>query len=158
ELRQYTGHTKPILSVVFSPDGKLALSGGEDAELRPWDLPLEVPDLVKLLHGTTDAKARTKALEALRLYVPEARDAIPELLGLLKGADAELRRTTLAPLGKIGKPLPAHVALLVPLARGDAGAEVRLYALESLAALGSHAKVGLDVLAAAMKEKEPAVR
>jgi len=32
------GHTKPIWTVAFSPDGKTALSGGGDEVLRHWRL------------------------------------------------------------------------------------------------------------------------
>src|SRR5262249_2614510 len=132
--------------------------GGEDAELRLWEMPPEVDELIKRLRGATDATTRAKTIEELGLYRSEARDAIPDLLSGLKEADAPLRKTTLAALGKIGRPQAAQVRLLVPLAGGDAGAEVRLYALESLAAVGPSARAGLDVLAAAMKDREAAVR
>jgi WD40 repeat protein len=38
ELRRFRGHTKPVLGVVFSRDGKQALSGGLDGTVRWWDL------------------------------------------------------------------------------------------------------------------------
>jgi WD40 repeat protein len=38
ELRRLRGHTKPVLRVVFSRDGKQALSGSMDGTVRQWDL------------------------------------------------------------------------------------------------------------------------
>jgi WD40 repeat protein len=37
EIRRLLGHTQPALSVVLSPDGRLALSGSQDKTLRVWE-------------------------------------------------------------------------------------------------------------------------
>jgi WD40 repeat protein len=38
ELRRFTGHTAPVYSVAFSPDGQAALTGSGDRTARLWDL------------------------------------------------------------------------------------------------------------------------
>jgi dipeptidyl aminopeptidase/acylaminoacyl peptidase len=39
EVHRFTGHSAPVKSVAFSPDGKFALSGSEDGTARVWRLP-----------------------------------------------------------------------------------------------------------------------
>ena len=159
ELRRFTGHTKLIFTVAFSADGRRALSGGADADLRVWDLPADMPELVKLLRAPgSDPTTRRKAAEELGLYGEAARAAIPELLAALSGADAELGRTILSTLEKIGKPLPAHAALLSPLVKTGIDAEVRAYALGALAALGPDARPAVPALGAVLKDRDPMLR
>ena len=36
-LKTLTGHSKPIYDIVFSPDGRRLVSGGDDDTIRVWD-------------------------------------------------------------------------------------------------------------------------
>ena len=38
DARIFTGHTRPIVSVAFAPDGKRILTGAEDNTVKLWDL------------------------------------------------------------------------------------------------------------------------
>jgi WD40 repeat protein len=51
-IRRSPGHGGWVMSVTFSPDGRRALSGGEDKVIRLWDL--ESGALIRELRGHTD--------------------------------------------------------------------------------------------------------
>ena len=42
-FRTLIGHTLPVRSVAFSPDGSMLASAGEGRQIRIWDGPLEMP-------------------------------------------------------------------------------------------------------------------
>ncbi|MCI0465087.1 MAG: WD40 repeat domain-containing protein [Gemmataceae bacterium] len=51
-VRVFTGHTRPVHSAALSPDGKLAVSGGDDDDLRLWDVATGKP--LRVLKGHTN--------------------------------------------------------------------------------------------------------
>jgi WD40 repeat protein len=51
-VRVFAGHTRPVFSAALSPDGKLAVSGGDDDALRLWDVATGKP--VRVLEGHTN--------------------------------------------------------------------------------------------------------
>jgi WD40 repeat protein len=51
-LRTLRGHTAPVWSVAFSPDGRLLASGSEDNTVKLWDV--ETGQEVRTLRGHTD--------------------------------------------------------------------------------------------------------
>jgi WD40 repeat protein len=38
-LQTFTGHFGEVRAVVFSPDGKLLATGGDDLEIKIWKMP-----------------------------------------------------------------------------------------------------------------------
>jgi serine/threonine protein kinase/tetratricopeptide (TPR) repeat protein len=64
ELRQFKGHTDGVSSVVFSPDGRQALSGSNDKTIRLWDL--ETGAQVRRFQGHTAAVMQA-------VYTPDGR-------------------------------------------------------------------------------------
>ncbi len=51
-IRTFTGHTQAVRSAALSPDGRFAVSGGDDDELRLWDI--ATGKQVRALTGHTD--------------------------------------------------------------------------------------------------------
>ena len=52
-ITTFAGHSKPINSVVFSPDGRYGLSGGEDKSLKLWET--ETGQIIQNFEGHTEA-------------------------------------------------------------------------------------------------------
>ena len=57
-LRKLEGHSRPVTSVAFSPDGRLILSGSKDRTLRLWEVATgrHLRTLKKLSNGPPKAK------------------------------------------------------------------------------------------------------
>jgi WD40 repeat protein/DNA-binding SARP family transcriptional activator len=56
ERYRLSGHTEAVQDVAFSPDGRLALSGGQDRQLMLWDVTTGL--LVAILTGSPDVPLR----------------------------------------------------------------------------------------------------
>jgi WD40 repeat protein len=50
-LRTFEGHTAPIATVIYSPDGKQLISGGFDQTIRLWDI--TTGHCIQILKGHT---------------------------------------------------------------------------------------------------------
>ena len=54
------GHTRPVMSVAVSPDGRWIASGSDDGTIRPWPMSdLSKPPLHTLPHDELVAKLRS---------------------------------------------------------------------------------------------------
>ena len=94
-LKTLTGHTKGVLSVSFSPDGKMLTSGSRDETVRLWDA--ETGEALNLLTGHTSwvgsvsfsPAGQTLASGSLdgtvRLWDAETGEALQTLTGHTKG-------------------------------------------------------------------------
>jgi RNA polymerase sigma factor (sigma-70 family) len=60
ELRSWTGHSSPVHSLAFSPDGKRLFSAGHDAVVRVWDT--ATAREVRRFEGGENANTRAVAL------------------------------------------------------------------------------------------------
>jgi hypothetical protein len=102
-------------------------------------IPKKIGDLVKNLKSK-DPATQLAAVTALADLGPKAKEAIPDLVNLLKVKNEDLRLNSSIALGKIGK---AAVADLVKALR-DKDPDTRYYAVWALGWIGPDARAGLD--------------
>src|SRR5262249_24956465 len=147
-----------VHAVAVFPDGKRALSGADDKTLRVWDLPPDLPDVVKNLQSK-DPKVKQQAVRDLGEFGDEAKSAVPALVKSLAGGDAAFKAEVIRLLKMLGGAPAAEDALLLGQLVADKGfPDGRVYALDALAALGANAKPALPALVNVLKEPDPALR
>jgi HEAT repeat protein len=157
EVRNLRGHTGLIRGLAFFPDRRRGLSGGDDKTLRLWPLPGDIPDLIKDLR-TSDAGVRLEAVAELARSGEDARPAFPALLEALASGTPDFRDKVLLVLKKMGTPGKEHVATLMTLVRDRKFPAGRVYALDSLAALGADARPAASALVDALSDANATVR
>jgi WD40 repeat protein len=123
-VRKLEGHSREVRSVVFSPDGKQALSAGWDKEPRLWDL--ETGKEIRRFEGHADGVRRA-------VFSPDGRRA------LSAGKDGTVRLWEVA-TGKEVRRFEGHAADVMAVAftpdgrralSGGADMMVRLWDLET---------------------------
>jgi WD40 repeat protein/serine/threonine protein kinase len=87
-MRTFEGHTGPVESVVFTPDGRQAISGGHDRILRVWDVATGLD--VVALEGHRDQIHSVSIAADGRSVLTSGRDRTARLWDLRAGA--EVRR------------------------------------------------------------------
>jgi HEAT repeat protein len=117
----------------------------------------DVSELVKKL-GSTDGRARSRAIRNLGRIGPPARLAVPSLLALLKDSDGLARQEVSDALNKIGPPDRKDWPQLQQ-ALQDSSPEARIYAATALGKLGQDGRNYVGSLVAVLKgDKEVSVR
>jgi formylglycine-generating enzyme required for sulfatase activity/serine/threonine protein kinase len=105
KIREFIGHTKPVQSVAFSPDGKYALSGGDDNILRLWDV--ETGLEVRYFEGHTNTVFCVDFSHDGKTVVSSARDWTIRVWNVADGklirrfdVKAEVRAVAFSPDGQ----------------------------------------------------------
>jgi WD40 repeat protein len=96
EIRRFVGHSEPVLSVAFSPDGRLALSGAFDGTVYVWDV--ASGQVVRRLVGHTGGVLCVAFGPQGRLAASSARD---ETVIVWDIATGEARRRFLGHRGEV---------------------------------------------------------
>jgi len=138
-LRKLEGHTKEVRTVAFSPDGKQALSGGWEKELRLWDL--QTGKEIRRFEGHTEGVRRAvfspdgrRALSAgkdgtVRLWEVDGGGKTPGRFGKevrrLEGHGADVMSVAFTPDGR--RALSGGADMMLRLWDLETGKEVRRF-------------------------------
>lgn len=168
ELRKHSASTPIDLSVRISAPTSLAtiLSGAKEPN------PIHVRDAVVILRRLCkdeQAMVRVRAAQALSQLGPEARNALPEMIGVAQDRDTwEARQAGVQALAVMGTmdPSGAPPAAIAAIYRAlnDSSMQVRLAAVQALARLGPFADMTTQgamirhLETAAAKDTEPGVQ
>ena len=100
-MNRFQGHTSDVNSVVFSPDGRLVISGSDDGTTRIWDM---IDGSSKILATAAGAGVKSVAISSDgRLVAAGSYDGVgdlPSLIGVYSECNSYRRYIsgTLAPV------------------------------------------------------------
>ena len=120
EVRRFEGHTRPILSVAYSPTGKLIASGGGDKTVRIWNVedesegsshivlshPVDKPAGVVQVAFSPDAKLLVSSGADGSIRVWDATASPPKLKQSLKSHAGMVKAMAFSPDGQQMKARP----------------------------------------------------
>jgi HEAT repeat protein len=130
------------------------LRGGGAEQLRPVLLPVFLAAL-----KDREIDIRIAAIEYINLFGTAAREAVPDLIALLKGPNERQRDLALRTLVWVGKDDPDAAAALIGAFENGIDDWSRIQAANLLGSLGpARARPALPALEAALRDKNPAVR
>lgn len=112
-----------------------------------------ISEWVALLKDKED-KVRLKAAFSLRQLGPEAKAAVPTLIGILKDKNVDVRREAAFALQRIGSAVKPAIPALID-ALQDSDAYVRFWSITALAEFGTDARAALPALKKILKEADP---
>jgi HEAT repeat protein len=115
------------------------------------------PALIKALQDT-NSDVRMQAAYALGRIGSDAVAALPGLMKAVKDKDKSVRCHAIHAIGAFGKAATPAIPELIGAVKDDVVADVRLAAIEELAAFGADARSALDVLMVASRDGKPAIR
>ncbi|MEG4276798.1 HEAT repeat domain-containing protein [Microcoleus sp. MON1_C1] len=125
-----------------------------------------IPALVKASKDS-DVKVRRNSVNVLKTMVgnnrllpeqsSEAKNAVPQLIPLLKDSDRNVRSSAAFALGRMGAGAKTAVPQLIPLLE-DSDADVRSSAISALGNIGSETKTAVPQLILLLKDSDADVR